>query len=251
MMNKWLSLLLLMLAPAVSAQQTTRIYAASSLTNAINDVIESYERQNHQKVQAIYGGSSSLSRQLLSGAPGDIFISANNQWMDYLLQHEVIKSDSVTNLLSNKLVVITNKNNNVTLDVSSKAQWQRLLTGNWLALGDTNSVPAGMYAKQMLQNADVWNAVSSHVAPSKNVRLALALVERDEAKLGIVYQTDARMSQKVKILVTPEQALYDPITYPAGLITQSESAKAFFNYLMGPEATAIFQKHGFTTLEKS
>ncbi|HDY7467059.1 TPA: molybdate ABC transporter substrate-binding protein [Vibrio vulnificus] len=250
MMNKWLSLLLLMLAPAVSAQQTTRVYAASSLTNAINDVIESYERQNHHKVQAIYGGSSSLSRQLLSGAPGDIFISANNQWMDYLVQHKVIKSDSVTNLLSNKLVVITNKNNNVTLDVSSKAQWQRLLTGNWLALGDTNSVPAGMYAKQMLQNADVWNVVSSDVAPSKNVRLALALVERDEAKLGIVYQTDARMSQKVKILVTPEQALYDPITYPAGLITQSESAKAFFNYLMGPEATAIFQKHGFTTLEK-
>ncbi|HFQ5433683.1 TPA: molybdate ABC transporter substrate-binding protein [Vibrio vulnificus] len=250
MMNKWLSLLLLMLAPAVSAQQTTRIYAASSLTNAINDVIESYERQNHHKVQAIYGGSSSLSRQLLSGAPGDIFISANNQWMDYLVQHEVIKRDSVTNLLSNKLVVITNKNNNVALDVSSKAQWQRLLTDNWLALGDTNSVPAGMYAKQMLQNADVWNVVSSHVAPSKNVRLALALVERDEAKLGIVYQTDARMSQKVKILVTPEQALYDPITYPAGLITQSESAKAFFNYLMGPEATAIFQKHGFTTLEK-
>ncbi|MGL1111703.1 molybdate ABC transporter substrate-binding protein [Vibrio vulnificus] len=250
MMNKWLSLLLLMLAPVVSAQQTTRVYAASSLTNAVNDVIESYERQSHQQVQAIYGGSSSLSRQLLSGAPGDIFISANSQWMDYLVQHGVIKSDSVTNLLSNNLVVITNKNNSITLDVSSKAQWQRLLTGNWLALGDTNSVPAGMYAKQMLQNADVWNVVSIHVAPSKNVRLALALVERDEAKLGVVYQTDARMSQKVKILVTPEQALYDPITYPAGLISQSESAKAFFNYLMGQEATAIFQKHGFTTLEK-
>ncbi|WP_325205860.1 substrate-binding domain-containing protein, partial [Vibrio sp. 03_296] len=86
--------------------------------------------------------------------------------MDYLVQHGVIKSDSVTNLLSNNLVVITNKNNSITLDVSSKAQWQRLLTGNWLALGDTNSVPAGMYAKQMLQNADVWNVVSSHVAPS-------------------------------------------------------------------------------------
>ncbi|EPN8459618.1 molybdate ABC transporter substrate-binding protein [Vibrio cidicii] len=250
-MKKWLSLMVALLASSgASGQEEVRVYAASSLTNAISAIIAIYPVPEGVKITPVYGGSSSLARQLANGAPGDIFISANTKWMDYLSQEQRISRDDVTNLLGNQLVVITHKDNDVTLDLHSAEQWQQLLRDERLAMGDANSVPAGMYARQMFENLHLWSQIEKRVAPSKNVRLALALVERREALLGVVYQTDALLSEKVKVVNTPDPALYEPIIYPAGLLSDSKQANAFYQFLFDDEAKAIFSRFGFVSLEQ-
>lgn len=239
---------LLFAAFSAVGQETIRVYAASSLTNVLNEIIERYQGETGNKVLAVYGGSSSLSRQLMNGAPGDIFISANTQWMEYLVENQRISRDNVTKLISNQLVVISGKSNSLDFDISDPQQWRAQLQGEWLALGDPQSVPAGLYAKQMLENLGVWESVAGHIAPSKNVRLALALVERGEAKLGVVYRTDATLSQKVTVLATPDQNLYDQIVYPAAMISHSAATEQFYHYLQSQPSQQVFAQYGFMTL---
>ena len=248
-MKKWLILaymtLLLGSQNSVYAADI-KVYAASSMTNVINDVAQEFEKKFHIKVIPVYGGSSSLARQIINGAPADIFISANSKWMEFVVQDKNISSDHMTNLATNRLVVITPSSSKLAkLELSDLTQWQSALNGGRLAMGDSASVPAGIYAKQALTALKHWAALESSAAPTKNVRLALALVGRGESPLGIVYKTDAQLTDTVKIVGEFNESSHDKIVYPAAIIEQSEQAMLFFDYLRSFQAKRILNQYGF------
>ncbi|WP_050938321.1 molybdate ABC transporter substrate-binding protein, partial [Vibrio harveyi] len=206
---------ILSVSSAANAATELKVYAASSMTNAVNDIAQQFETKYDVTVTPVYGGSSSIARQILNGAPADIFISANTKWMDYLVKSKAVKNDSVTNLVRNSLVLITPKASTIEpFDFSDANAWNQALEGNRLALGNPVSVPAGMYAKESLTNLGVWKKLERQIAPAKNVRLALALVERGEAPLGVVYKTDALLTDKVKVVGEFANDTHADIIYP-------------------------------------
>ncbi|CAH1526389.1 molybdate ABC transporter periplasmic binding protein [Vibrio jasicida] len=237
---------ILSVSSAANAATDLKIYAASSMTNAIDDIAQKFEQKYDLSVTPVYGGSSSIARQILNGAPADVFISANTKWMNYLLKSKVVKSDSVTNLVQNSLVVIAPQDSSIaTFDFSDADAWNKALDGNRLALGNPVSVPAGMYARESLTNLGVWKVLERQIAPAKNVRLALALVERAEAPLGVVYKTDAQLTTKVKIVGEFASDTHADIVYPAAIVKDSIQSKQFFQYLKSDEAKQVFAHYGF------
>lgn len=230
----------------VNAAGDLKVYAASSMTNAIDEIAQNFEDKYKVTITPVYGGSSSIARQIMNGAPADVFISANTKWMDYLVDNGVVRSDSVTNLVHNRLVLIAPiSSDSMPFDLSNASEWETALNGGRLALGNPGSVPAGMYAKESLTTLGVWNHIQSEVAPAKNVRLALALVERGEAPLGAVYKTDARLTDKVKVVAEFSDKTHSPIVYPAALVNDRTESKQFFQYLKSDEAKTVFMRYGF------
>ncbi|MBR9874198.1 MAG: molybdate ABC transporter substrate-binding protein [Vibrionaceae bacterium] len=230
-----------------NAETNIKVYAASSMTNAINEISENFSDKFDVTVTPVYGGSSSIARQIMNGAPADIFISANTKWMDYLVGEKVILSDNVTSLVGNSLVLIAPKPSNTkAFNFSDGKAWQAALNDGRLALGNPTSVPVGMYAKESLTTLDVWKDIQFSVAPAKNVRLALALVERGEAPLGIVYKTDALLTDKVTIVDEFASDTHSAIVYPAAMINDSTVSEQFFRYLKTDEAKDVFIKYGFS-----
>ncbi|AUI88229.1 molybdate ABC transporter substrate-binding protein [Vibrio azureus] len=248
-MKRWfilacLTILLVLQNSAYAAD--IKVYAASSMTNVINEVIREFNKKHSVKVVPIYGGSSSLARQIINGAPADIFISANSVWMDFVVKDMNLKGDDVTNLVTNQLVVITPSTSKINkLELSNLTQWQMALDGGRLAMGDPTSVPAGIYAKQALTALSHWSDLEGFIAPTKSVRLALALVSRGESPLGIVYKTDAQLIDTVKVVGEFNQGTHDKIVYPAAIIKQSEQATLFFDFLRSDSAKHIFNQYGF------
>jgi len=230
---------------SASAAEKLMVYAASSMTNAVNELVSVFEHQHDVDVTTVYAGSSSLARQLVNGAPADIFISANNQWMDYLKNQEIVSSDNVTQLATNQLVVVAPIDSKPEFEITSAKSWLNSLENSRLAIGQPNAVPAGMYAKQSLENLKVWKAIQSKLAPTNNVRIALTLVERKEAALGIVYKTDALYSKKVKQLAVLPESSHQPIVYPMAILNQQESTKMFATFVQSPQASNILKKYGF------
>ncbi|MGF1756168.1 molybdate ABC transporter substrate-binding protein [Vibrio makurazakiensis] len=245
MKTKTLLLLSLLVSCSASASEKLYIYAASSMTNVINVLIDNYESQHAVEVTPIYASSSALARQIERGAPADIFISANEKWMKHLIARSIVASDNVTPLVSNSLVVIAPVNSDKQLDINSIPQWTSILDGERLAIGNPQSVPAGIYAKEALESLGLWSSVKIHLAPSNNVRMALALVERSEVPLGIVYKTDAEMSSDVKIVAPLNEELYSSINYPVAQVSVSEASSSFYRYLLSAEAKAVFKTFGF------
>tara|TARA_Y100001956_G_C4116690_1_gene185247 strand:+ start:1166 stop:1816 length:651 start_codon:yes stop_codon:yes gene_type:complete len=215
------------------------------MTNALNQITEQFERSHDVNVTVVYGGSSSLARQLANGAPADLFVSANSKWMNYLVKKGIINSDNVTNLMSNELVVVAPKGANGSLDINDVEAWLTKLEDGRLSIGQTNAVPAGIYAKQALVNLGVWDQISSRLAPTNNVRIALALVERGETPLGIVYHTDAISSDTVTKMATLPSTSHDSIVYPVAYFNERETTQAFMSYLTSKEALATFHSFGF------
>ncbi len=237
---------LLTMSFSVNATTDLKVYAASSMTNAIDEIAHNYQDKYDVTVTPVYGGSSSIARQIMNGAPADVFISANTKWMDYLVDAGSIKGDSVTKLVRNSLVLVAPKSSeSVYFDLSNAKEWQTALNGHRLALGNPSSVPAGMYAKESLTTLGVWNVIQSKVAPAKNVRLALALVERGEAPLGVVYKTDAQLTDKVKVVGEFANNTHNAIVYPAALVNDRIESRQFFQYLKSDEAKAVFTRYGF------
>ncbi|ODM56431.1 molybdate ABC transporter substrate-binding protein [Vibrio harveyi] len=237
---------ILSVSSAANAATELKVYAASSMTNAVNDIAQQFETKYDVTVTPVYGGSSSIARQILNGAPADIFISANTKWMDYLVKSKVVKSDSVTNLVRNSLVLIAPKASTIEpFDFSDANAWNQALEGNRLALGNPVSVPAGMYAKESLTNLGVWKKLERQIAPAKNVRLALALVERGEAPLGVVYKTDALLTDKVKVVGEFANDTHADIIYPAAIVKDSTQSEQFFEYLKSDDAKKVFAQYGF------
>ncbi|MDG3085492.1 molybdate ABC transporter substrate-binding protein [Vibrio hannami] len=237
---------------ASSAADSLKVYAASSMTNAIQDISKRFYDQTGIKVVTVFGGSASLARQIDKGAPADIYISANKKWMEYLIQKGTITSENATDIARNRLVVVAGANlSDEPFDSSNKQSWVSLTQNSRIAVGQTDSVPAGIYAKQSLQTLGVWEVLKSRLASANNVRFALALVERGETDIGIVYRTDALYSDAVTIITELPESSHDPIVYPAALVNESEDAQMFFKFLMRNDAKQVLNKYGFQTINSN
>ncbi|MGM8848961.1 molybdate ABC transporter substrate-binding protein [Salinicola halophyticus] len=226
-----------------------QVYAAASMTNAMDDAIDAYEADHDVDIVPVYASSSTLARQIASGAPADIYISANEQWMDWLDDQHVTLGERV-DLLRNRLVLIAPAQSDIA-DFTPGGDTpiaSQLEDGQRLSVGETSHVPAGIYAKEALQSIGEWDALESRLANGDNVRAAMALVERSEAPLGIVYETDAKASDRVKeVGVFPDDS-HDPITYPLAVVDPqpSDATQAFRQWLAGDDALSIFSRYGFT-----
>lgn len=226
-------------------EATIRIYAASSLTNVLNQLVNEYESVHSVDIVPIYGGSSSLARQIERGAPADLFISANEKWVKHLEKQGVAKAQNIYDFTHNQLVVIAPKKNKVALDVTQPNSWLSAIGDSRLAIGQPNAVPAGIYAKQSLETLNVWQPLIKHLAPTNNVRVALTLVERAEAPLGVVYKSDAVVSDKVQVVHTFAASSHDPIRYPMVRFTDSAEVAQFSQFLMSEPAKQALTRFGF------
>jgi molybdate transport system substrate-binding protein len=238
---------------AQAQSQDILVFAAASLRDVLDDVGEGFRRDTGRGMTASYAASSTLAKQIENGAPADLFISADPEWMDYLEQRELIKPWSRIRLLGNKLVLIAPAlNRRVRLVIEPGFPLAAALGNDRLAMADPASVPAGMYAKAALKSLGIWPALASRIAAAENVRVALLLVARGEAPLGIVYATDAAVEPGVRVIATIPEETHLPIIYPAALTSTSENPHAAVPlvYLRSTAARAQFQKAGFRVLEQ-
>ena len=227
------------------------IFAAASLKNALDSVIEQFQTEQNIAVKVSYSSSGTLARQLEQGAPADIFISANPIWMDYLQERKLIDSATRVDLLGNNLVLITSKDSNAPkFKIVAGFDLVAVLGDGRLAIGDPLHVPAGIYTKAALENLHVWQPLASKLARADNVRSALALVARGEAPLGIVYSSDAVVEADVGVVAEFPEDSHPPIVYPAALVADRDTPQAalFLTFLQSPIAGKIFQRYGLRTL---
>ena len=256
-LKKFAALLVMTFAMAVSAcsaghpaGQGPVVLAAASLQDALKAAGDSWAAQGHPKPVLSFAGTSALARQIESGAPADLFVSADEKWMDEVEGKGLIQAGSRADMLGNGLVLVAPANSKTKLDIAPGFPIADVLGTGRLAMADPDAVPAGRYGKAALVYLDVWDAVADKVAPAENVRAALALVARGEAPLGIVYATDALADPGVRVVANfPEQS-HAPIRYPVALLKTSSHGDAadFRTFLMSPEAGEIFRPFGFTTL---
>lgn len=245
-----LSILLLLALPALAHAAQPRpitVFAAASLKESLDEAAAAWTKRSGQKVSISYAGSAALAKQIEQGAPADVFISADGEWMDYLQQRRLIDVDTRTNLAGNRLVVIAPVDSPLrTLALKPAAVRQALGDGR-LAMAETTSVPAGRYGRQALTTLGLWDAVSGRLAQADNVRAAMAFVSRGEAPLGIVYATDAQVEPKVRVVAAIPGRAHDAIVYPLARVAKSPPAatKGFLAFLRGEEAKAIFKRAGF------
>jgi molybdate transport system substrate-binding protein len=243
-----LSVLIALAAGTAARAAPLTVFAAASLKNALDDVDAAWMKGGGGPVAASYASSSTLARQIEQGAPADIFISADAQWMDYLSKRDLVAASH--DLLGNRLVLIAGKNSPVGINIRPGFDLAGPLGGGRLAVGDPSNVPAGIYAKEALQKLGVWPSVESKLAPAADVRAALVLVSRGEAPLGIVYETDARIDPGVRIAgIFPEDS-HKPIRYPVAVVKASRNSDdaKFVDFLESPAAGRIFAHYGFAIL---
>jgi len=245
------AIVLMALSPFQATQaQDVVVFAAASLTNALDEAGQLFERQGGAHTKISYAASSALAKQIESGAPADMFISADLDWMDYLEQHHLIQTATRKNLLGNRLVLIAPAESDAKAEIKPGLDLVGLLKGGRLAMADPDSVPAGKYGKAALEKLGVWNSVRAAVAPAESVRVALLFVSRRETPLGIVYATDAAADPRVKIVGVFPPDTHPPIIYPAALTADSKNASAarLLEFLGSAAAKPIFEKQGFTVL---
>jgi molybdate transport system substrate-binding protein len=239
------ALMLLLVTASASAQDTVTVFAAASLANAFGEVSKQFEKEKGIRISHSFASSATLAKQIEAGAPADIFISANAQWMDYLQQRGHIATTSRRNLLGNRLVVIVPKGGDFPLRFERSFDFAATLEGR-LCMGNVASVPAGIYGKQALTYLGWWDAVKGRIVSTSDVRAALAFVERGECVAGIVYASDALVSDKVQIAGEfPEQS-HEPIVYPMALVGEARNMhKDYWEFLQSPASAAVFARHGF------
>jgi molybdate transport system substrate-binding protein len=232
-------------------QDGVLVFAAASLTDALASVEKSYEADTGHKIVLSFAGSSTLARQIAAGSPAQMFLSADEDWMDYLAKADVLKSDTRSDLLGNRLVLVAPESSKATLTIAKDFPLAAALDGGRLAVADPTSVPAGKYARAALTSLGVWSSVEGHLAVAQNVRVALAFVARGETPFGIVYETDAMTQPDVRIVDAFPAGTHASITYPVALTkSATPAAAAFLAYLKSDAATVIFKKAGFTPLAK-
>ena len=238
---------------AQNAETTTlTVFAAASLKNALDGAASAYKASTSNKIVISYAGSSALAKQIEQGAPADIFISADLDWMDYVAKAKLIKDGTRSNLLGNRLVLIAPQSSSVSLEISKDFGLAAALGDGRLAIADVKAVPAGKYTHAALEKLGVWTTVEPKLAQAENVRSALALVAQGEAPFGIVYETDAAAEPKVKIIDAFPDDTHPPIIYPIAVTAASknpDAALAFIGYLKSAEGQAAFTKQGFTILK--
>jgi molybdate transport system substrate-binding protein len=233
-------------------EKTITVFAAASMKNALDEVDSLFTEQSGIKVVASYAASSSLMKQIEQGAPADVFLSADIDWMDYGIKHNLIKNDTRKDLLGNRLVLIAAKDSKIgNVSIAPGFDLAALAGSGRIATGDVRAVPAGLYAKAALEKLGIWSSVESKIAMAENVRAALVLVARGEAPLGIVYETDAKVDPSVKIIgVFPEDS-HPPIIYPVAMTKDAKpDAAQYLAFLTTPKARAVFERYGFRVLGK-
>jgi molybdate transport system substrate-binding protein len=237
------------LAPIAAQAASVTMFAAASLTDALNDVGKAYKAKTGNDVVFSFAASSVLAKQIEASGGADLFMSADTDWMNYLDKKGLIQADTRKDLLGNHLVVVAPEGQSIQLMTDGKFDFAGALHGGKLAVGDPASVPAGKYAKASLTQLGAWDSVKNQLAPAENVRAALAYVARGEAPLGIVYTTDALAEKKVHVVAILPDSTHAPIVYPAAVLKGAKpEARAFLAFLSGKEARAIFEKDGFIIL---
>jgi molybdate transport system substrate-binding protein len=252
----WVSLFALtlefggVLSPAAAQGRDTLVFAAASLKNALDEIAAQWQRQTGKKVAISYAASNNLIKQIEQGAPADIFFSADTDWMDYGQQKNLIKPETRSNLLGNRIVLVAPKDSTVSLSIQPGFELAAALKGGRLAMGSVDAVPAGKYGKAALEKLGAWDGVKDKIAQAENVRAALLFVARGEAPLGIVYQTDAASEPAVKIVGTFPDDTHPSIIYPIAATKDSTNldALAFLNFIKSPAARPAFERQGFTML---
>jgi molybdate transport system substrate-binding protein len=239
------------LSGVVLAADKITVFAAASLKNALDEVNAAYKVQSGVDVSASYAASSALAKQIESGAPADVFISADVQWMDYLSGKKLVTDETRKNLLGNTLVLVAGKDAVKPVEIKKGFDLIELLGDGKLAMGAVDSVPAGKYGKQALESLGVWSSVESHVAQAENVRAALVLVAKGEAPYGIVYRTDAAAEKNVSVVGTFPEDSHAPIVYPAAIVASSQNSRAgpYLAFLQSATARTIFETQGFIVLK--
>ena len=239
----------LLLASAATAQgRGPVVLAAASLQESLTEAADAWAAKGHARPVLSFAASSALARQVIVGAPADIFLSADEPWMDAVAKAGRLRAGTRAALLGNRLVLIAPAASRVRLTPARGLPLARALGSGRLALADPDAVPAGKYAKAALSHLGVWNGVAGRLALAENVRAAMALVERGAAPLGIVYATDARASKAVRIVGIFPAASHPPIRYPVAVLKASRhrDAAGFRAFLLSKQGRAIFARHGFS-----
>jgi molybdate transport system substrate-binding protein len=225
------------------------VFGAASLTNALQDLGDEFTRKTSIPVKFSFAASSTLARQIESGAPADVFFSADLDWMDYLQARNLIQPQSRHDVLGNRLVLIAPVDSSISLKIEPNFPLATALGKNRLATGDPDSVPVGRYARSALTNLGIWNEISDRLIRADSVRAALAFVDRGEAPLGIVYETDALIDKNVRVVDVFPANSHTPIVYPIALTSVAGPAAAkFVDYIRSSAADPTFKAYGFLPL---
>ena len=234
---------------AAATDEDVVVFAAASTTNAITDIGELYAGKGLGRIKTSFASSSTLAKQIASGAPADVYLSANQKWMEFLEAKKAVDKASRFDLLGNRIVLIASANSPVEkVEVNRQLDLAGLLGSDGrLSMGDPDHVPAGIYGKQAMQKLGLWKQVQGRLAPMKDVRAALMLVARAEAPLGQVYATDAAISNKVRVVGIFPKKSHPPIVYPVASVTggKADAAAEFLNFLKSADAKAVFAEYGF------
>lgn len=256
-MNKYtragLILAALTCAPARQSAELDKpaitVFGAASLTNVLQDLGDAFTKESSVPVKFSFAASSALARQIDSGAPADVFVSADVDWMDYLQKKSLVQPQSRHDLVGNRLVLIAPAGSLIKLKIEPNFPLAAALGKGRLATGDPDSVPVGRYAQAALTNLGVWNAVADRLIRADSVRSALAFVDRGEAPLGIVYETDALIDKNVRTVDLFPANSHSPIVYPIALtLSAKPDAARFVVFVRGPAGAAAFKEYGFTPL---
>jgi molybdate transport system substrate-binding protein len=236
--------------PALAQVKTLTVFAAASMKNALDDIATAYATKSGVKIAASYGASPALAKQIEQGAPADVFVSADTDWMDYAASKKNINEPTRVNLLGNSIVLIAPKDSKIdNVAIGQGFDLAKLAGDGKIATADVKSVPVGKYAKAALEKLGAWTAAEPKFAMTENVRAALALVARGEAALGIVYSTDAKVEPGVKVVGTFPADSHPAIIYPvAATTTAKPEASDYLAFLRSTAAKAIFEKYGFKFL---
>ena len=253
-MRRFFSLLILLLVavpfqPAIARERGPLVLAATSLQESLTSAADAWAARGHDRPVLSFAASSALARQIEAGAPADMFLSADEPWMDALAAKGLVMRGTRVSFLTNRLVLVASADQRSRISIRRGFPLARALGAGRLAMADPDSVPAGKYGKAALTTLGVWPALSNRIAAAENVRAALAMVERRQVPFGIVYETDARATKAVRIAGIFPAASHSPITYPLALLTRSthRDAAGFRRFLLSPQGKAIFRRYGFGT----
>ena len=240
-------LLFALAASSAASAASVTVFAAASLKEAMDDQAKQFQVATGHRVTVSYGASNTLAKQIEAGAPADVFISADVDWMDYLDRRQFIAAGTRATLLRNTLVLIAPSGSASTLRIGRDFGLAAAVGAGRLAMANPDSVPAGKYAKSALEKLGVWPSMESRIARAENVRAALALVSRGEAPLGVVYRTDAMADRAVRIVDTFPDGTHPPIVYPVAVVatSKSDASRPLVEYLRSARARAIWEQYGF------
>lgn len=233
------------------ADDKITVFAAASLKNALDRVNKDWLQESGVEITVSYAASPALAKQIAAGAPADLFISADMDWMNFLIKKDLIDPTYKQDLLTNKLVLIANNLDAPPFEINEASDFKALLGTERLAIASVDTVPAGKYAKAAFENLGHWQTVKDRLAPTDNVRAALLLVSRGEAPYGVVYSSDAASDKNVKVIAEFPPASHPKIIYPMAIVTGSASPKtiSYFEFLKSKIAKALFEAEGFTVID--